>query len=784
MSAVDARATALGPAGAGASAVRLRVQAGGAVQGMGLRPFVHRLAGELGLPGWVRNSGGGIEIEVEGPRERLEDFLSRLHRDKPPGAAWHALDHAFLERAGFERFEIRASCAENPVAGRRPGAILPDFAACADCLREVFDPANRRFRYPFTHCTQCGPRYSIIESLPYDRPNTTLRGFALCPACRGEFEDPRDRRFHAQAIACPACGPQLEWRDGSGGRRGRGDAALHAAAALLRGGGIVALKGVGGFQLLCDARDPAAVARLRERKRRGEKPFALMVETLAAAQELCETSPEEEGLLGSREAPIVLLRARRTLAREDWRVASAGPVCDAIAPGTPLLGVMLPASPLHRLLMRALGFPVVATSGNLSEEPICFDDGEAIERLGAVADAFLAHDRPIARGVDDSIVRMIAGQATLLRRARGHAPLQVAVDTPLKPVLAAGAHQKNTIAITASTGAGGGVVLSQHIGDLDGALARAALDRTRRDIEALHGFQPRAVACDAHPDYASSAYARTLGLALVAVQHHYAHVLSCMADNGVCGPVLGIAWDGAGWGPDGTLWGGEFLRVSHDGSWKRLAHLRGFALPGGALALREPRRAALGLAFEIFGAALPPQVACLFEPSERRALLSLLRAGIHSPRTSSAGRLFDAVAACAGLRSRASYEGQAAMQLEFAADGETSPDAYRLPLAGALLDWEPLFRALLDDLASAVALGRIAAKFHNALARGMVEVALRAACARVVLSGGCFQNARLTECAVQALETAGFEVLRHRQVPPNDGGIALGQAIAAGKIEK
>jgi len=737
----------------------MRVEARGAVQGIGLRPFVHRLATQMGLPGWVQNSAAGVEIEVEGPRERLDAFLARLRTEKPPVAVYHGMEHAFLEPLGLRGFEIRASSA----AGARRAGVLPDIAACPECLREVSDPADRRFRYPFANCTHCGPRYSILESLPYDRPNTSMRGFAMCDACRAEYENPRDRRFHAQAIACPACGPQLELWDPTGNALARGDAALRAAAAEVRAGRILAMKGLGGFLLLCDARDAGAVARLRARKHREEKPFALMAATLEAAKALAEATAAEEALLVSPEAPIVLLRSR-------------GAVCAGVAPGSPLIGVMLPTTPLHHLLAQEIGFAVVATSGNLSDEPICTDEREALERLSGIADAFLAHDRPIARPVDDSVARIIAGRATLLRRARGYAPMPIVLGTPLRPVMAAGAHLKNTVALAVA----GGVVVSQHIGDLDTAGARAAMERTARSLEALYEFQPEAVACDLHPDYASTVYAQSRGVPVVRVQHHFAHVLSCMAENEVAEPALGIAWDGTGWGPDGTVWGGEFLLV-RDNSWQRVAHLRTFPLPGGEAAVREPRRAALGLAYEIFGEALPPEVTCHFRPEETRVLLGMLRAGVSAPRTSSAGRLFDAVAAVAGLRARCSYEGQAAMQLEFATDDEFTAEAYPFPMNGSLLDWEPLLRVLLDDLRGAVPISRVSAKFHNALAAGMVAVARHVGVERVVLSGGCFQNRVLAERAIEALEAAGFAVFRHLRVPPNDGGIALGQAVAAGR---
>lgn len=746
-------------ASAGDALQRLRITARGRVQGVGFRPWVHRVARELNLPGWVRNAGGELEIEVEGHAGTLDAFMARLARSPPPQAEIDTIAGERLLPRGFAGFEIRASV----TTGDAALAVPPDIATCEPCLREILDPRDRRYRHPFTSCADCGPRYTVLTGMPYDRARTTLGDFALCAACATEYADPADRRFHAQSIACPACGPQLALRDRDGRVRATRDAALRAAGAALVAGRILALKGIGGYQLLCDATDEAAVTRLRAAKRRPHKPFALLVPTLAAARRIAHVSEAEAALLAGAPAPIVLLRRR------------GDTVATAVAPDSPLLGIMLPCSPLHHLLARDTGRPLVATSGNRAEEPIAIDDGDAQARLHDIADLFLVHDRPIARRADDSVVRVIADVPTVLRRARGHAPAVVARAPPV-PVLALGGHLKSSIALVA----GNGIVLGAHGGDLDDARARDAFVHGITDLRALCAAHPGRVACDAHPDYASSLHAPSLGLPVVRVPHHFAHVLSCLADNGADGPVLGVVFDGAGLGSDGTLWGGEFLAV--DGlAWERVAHLRPFPLPGGERALREPRRAALGLALACGGGPVPPEIARLFTAPELAALESMVAAGVNSPLTSSVGRLFDAVAALTGCARALSFEGQAAIGLEHLAGGAaTDVEPYPLPLRGRVLDPAPLLEAVFVDLRTAVPLPRLAARFHAALAAAVVAVARATGHARLALSGGCFQNAELTARVVAAAGAAGCEVLRHRHVPPNDGGLALGQAVAAG----
>jgi hydrogenase maturation protein HypF len=748
---------------------RRRLKVRGAVQGVGFRPFVYRLARELALSGHVENSPQGVTVEVEGAATALAEFQRRLDEDRPPAAFLESVDCEPLPSTGAAGFEIRRS----DLAGERSALILPDRATCADCCRELLTAGDRRHRYPFTNCTRCGPRYSIVLSLPYDRQRTTMAGFALCAACRAEYEDPADRRFHAEPNACPVCGPQLALWDAAGRELAVREQALQGAAEALRGGQIVAVKGLGGFHLLVDARDQAAVLRLRERKRREAKPLAVMFPDLLAAAQRCVLEPEERTLLASAEAPIVLVRAR-----EDIDIAPA------VAPGNPHLGALLPYTPLHLLLLRELGFPVVATSGNLAEEPLCIDEAEAVERLSGIADLLLVHDRPIARPVEDSVVRLMAGRPMLLRRARGHAPLPVAAAPAGRTLLAVGAHLKNTVAVVT----GGRLLLGAHAGDLE---SERALSAFRGSIETLSGLfeaAPEAVACDQHPDYLSTQHARQMGLPVLAVQHHLAHVLAAMADNELEPPVLGLAWDGTGLGPDGTIWGGEALRVERD-SWERVGWLRPFLLPGGDRAVREPRRSALGVLYALEGDRLfesDEPVLALFAPAELPVLRSMLQRRVNTPTTSSAGRLFDAVAALAGLASLHRFEGEAAMALEFAVGASEGHPAYPFELREAnhhgravAVDWAPLIEEVRADRARGGGLRRIATRFHEALAEIAVALAVRTGERQVVLTGGCFQNRQLTERAVARLRAAGFEVHWHRRIPPNDGGIAAGQAVWA-----
>jgi hydrogenase maturation protein HypF len=802
--------------------VRLKLTVRGAVQGVGFRPFVFRLATGLGLAGWVNNSPQGVFIEAEGPGTELEKFLLRLETEKPSRSFIQSLEASWLDPIGYTGFEIRPS----ETGGDKTALVLPDIATCPDCLREIFDPKNRRHRYPFTNCTNCGPRFSIIESLPYDRANTSMKEFAMCPECRAEYDEPYSRRFHAQPNACPVCGPRLELWEGScvcenaGSPRSheRGYGALFAAAQAIREGKIVAVKGLGGFHLMADARNDKTVQLLRERKQREEKPFALMFPSLESVKAECEVSPLEERLLRSPEAPIVLLRRLRQSQISNLK----SQIAKSVAPGNPCLGVMLPYTPLHHLLLAELGFPVVATSGNLSDEPICTDEHEALERLRNIADVFLVHNRPIVRHVDDSIVRVMLDRELVLRRARGYAPLPIQLvgadvrrpasmrNNKSKPrdlgcyktILAVGAHLKNTIALSV----GNQVFISQHIGDLETEQAYSAFRRVIADFEKLYEAKPQIIAADLHPDYLSTKFAnelegragsplpaadgaqRTARPTKIGVQHHIAHVLSCMAENEIAPPALGVSWDGTGYGLDGTVWGGEFFLVTSE-SVDRIAHLRPFRLPGGDKAVKEPRRTALGLLHELSDGKdksllhLQHEYVRGFSGTELATLKTMLAKKLNSPVTTSMGRLFDAVASLINLRQQIRFESQAAMELEFALDGIETDEHYNLSLVtrhpSHELDWSPMVEAILADVKNGIPAGIISAKFHNALVESIVAVAKHVGQNRVVLSGGCFQNRYLTERAVRRLQAEGYRPYWHQRVPPNDGGIALGQVVAA-----
>jgi hydrogenase maturation protein HypF len=760
---------------------RVHIAIRGAVQGVGFRPFLFRLAAELHLTGWVLNSSQGVFAEVEGPPEAIEQFLLRIEPEKPPRSFIQSLEYAFLDPAGFTSFEIRTSDSQ----GERSTLILPDIATCPDCLADITDPSNRRYKYPFTNCTNCGPRFTIIRALPYDRPNTSMKEFAMCEQCRQEYEDPSNRRFHAQPNACPICGPHVEFWDDTGAPLAFHEDAIAQAVKALRAGLIVAVKGLGGFHLMADARNQNAVLRLRERKHREEKPLALMVPNMEMAKFICNVSALEERLLVSPEAPIVLLPKKTRTGIESLR----DDVAPAVAPGNPYLGVMLPYTPLHHILTREAGFALVATSGNITDEPICTDEREAVERLHKIADLFLVHNRPIVRYVDDSVVRVMMGRELVMRRARGYAPLPVSLASRVSDAIAVGAHLKNTVAMSNRQN----IFVSQHIGDLDTPQSLESFRRTLNDLRTLFDIHPARMIADLHPDYISTKEAQASGLPVSTVQHHHAHIASCMAENQLDGAVLGVAWDGTGLGPDGTIWGGEFLRCT-PGVFHRVASFRAFPLPGGDQAIKEPRRVALGILYEMMGDAafdenslLPVQA---FTATELGTLRQMLNKRLNSPLTSSAGRLFDGIASIIGLKQRMSFEGQAAIEMEFAvADVAPRDDYYPLPAlkpgtglddSFLVIDWAPLVREVIRDRQNQIPAGIISARFHNTLVEAIVKVAQHIGEARVVLSGGCFQNRYLTERTVRRLEQEGYRPYWHQRVPPNDGGISLGQLYAAG----
>ncbi|MGW3770061.1 carbamoyltransferase HypF [Actinomadura verrucosospora] len=726
--------------------VRVGVRVEGVVQGVGFRPFVHGLATGLGLSGLVGNDAGGVFIEVEGAPDKVGRFLDGLRTRPPRLALVERVTTRELDAVGRGGFAIVGSDA----SGERRALVSWDAATCDDCLREMRDPGDRRHRYPFINCTGCGPRFTIVTGVPYDRPNTTMAGFAMCGPCAAEYEDPADRRFHAQPVCCPACGPSLALRP-------HADEPLEAARAVLARGGVLAVKGLGGYHLAARAADPGAVAALRSRKHREDKPFAVMVPDLEAARALCDLSAAEEELLTGPRRPIVLARRRPGAA-----------LADAVAPGNRSVGLLLPYTPLHHLLVTE---SVVLTSGNVSDEPIAYRDEDALERLAGIADAFLLHDRPIHTRTDDSVVRTFRGRPLPVRRSRGYAPEPIPVPAG-RPVLACGAELKNTFCLTRD----GRAFVSHHIGDLENHETLRAFEEGIGHFRRLFDIAPELIAYDPHPEYLSTKYALDQDLPGIAVQHHHAHIASCLADNGADGPVIGVAFDGTGYGTDGTLWGGEFLVADLRG-FERAGHLEPVPLPGGAAAIREPWRmaAAYGVPGDLPVARRP----------DWAAVTALARRGVNAPPTSSMGRLFDAVAAVLGVRDRVNYEGQAAVELEQCADpAETG--AYPATLNGTTgftVAGGEFVDAVVSDLRAGVPVPAIAARFHNGVAALVVAAASRirseTGLGTVALSGGVFQNMLLLGRAVSGLADAGFDVLTHHRVPPNDGGISLGQAAVA-----
>lgn len=740
----------------------------GVVQGVGFRPHVWRLARRHGLQGWVCNAASGVIIEVEGPA--VEEFRRELRVNIPPRARIESIEETLLPVVGLEDFAIIPS--QEAAEGYQ--LISPDIATCADCLGEIFDPADRRYRYPFTNCTNCGPRFTIIKDIPYDRQLTTMDRFVMCPRCQAEYDDPANRRFHAQPNACPECGPRLSLCDARGKILLAGDG-LSQAARLLRSGKILALKGLGGFQLAGNARDPAVVSTLRERKRRPDKPFAVMLRDLAAVREHCLVTPAEEVLLLSPEAPIVLLTWR-----EDSRIAGN------CAPNQRCLGVMLPYTPLHHLLMGETGLPLIMTSGNQSEEPIAKDNEEALARLSTIADVFLLHDREIHLQYDDSVAALMGGTPALLRRARGYAPHPIRLPFPLRPTLACGAMLKNSFCLAQGRHA----FLSQHLGDLENLETLAHYERVIGLYQDLFRLEPEIIAHDLHPEYLSTKHALALPGEKIGVQHHFAHIASCLAENGETGEAIGLAFDGLGYGLDGHYWGGEFVAGSSR-SLVRLAHLEYVPLPGGEAAIRHPWRMALSYLATLLGeeavyAGMLPGLTGIGE-LERQVVLKQIERRINAPLTSSCGRLFDAVSALLGLVGAVSYEGQAAISLEMIAR-PAGAGVYPFELDEGedliLVRLRPLLAALVGDINNRVAPSLIAGRFHNTLTELAVVVCLklqrRGGWKKVALSGGVFQNRLLLEGLYSSLSAAGFEVLVHRQAPCNDGGIALGQAVMAG----
>jgi len=753
-----------------------RILVEGVVQGVGFRPFVYRLAEIHRLGGTVRNGQHGVLIDAEGERENISRFLMELEAGAPSSARLGRITATWgMPHQGVQTFRIDTSAGE----GEPTLFPAPDLAVCATCRAEMGDPGNRRHAYPFLNCTECGPRYTIIRALPYDRERTSMAAFSMCPACRREYLDPRDRRFHAEPTACPACGPRLTLLDSSGRTLGVTDAIREAATAL-RAGRIVAVKGLGGYHLACDATVSGVVSELRRRKARDAKPLAVMVGNLETARRLCVVSEAEADLLQSAARPIVLLERRRP--------PGAPALAAEVAPRLGHLGLMLPYTPLQHLLLEHVDRPLVMTSGNRSDEPIAFQDDEALARLDGIADLFLAHDRPIEVRCDDSVARCLDGAPLLLRRARGYVPLAISLThEAAEPILACGGELKNAFALVR----GREVFLSQHLGDLEDERAYRAWTGAIAHLQRLLELTPRLVAHDLHPGYRSTVYARDLeGVRHVPVQHHHAHIASCLADNGIDARVIGVAWDGTGYGTDGHVWGGEFLLADLEG-FERAASFQEVAMPGGEAAIREPWRMAAAFLQAAYGEAMGDLDLAFVRRLDRAAWRVLSRAaerGLNAPLTSSAGRLFDAVASILGVRDRVDFEAQAAMELEALADPE--PDrVYEVELGEkegrTIVPTPDLVRGVVEDLLAGVDAARIAGRFHASLADVLVRTCRRlrerSGLDRVALSGGVFQNLRILRSAIDGLGRAGFEVYTHHQVPPNDGGLALGQAAIAAR---
>ncbi len=759
---------------------RLYISIKGTVQGVGFRPFIYRLATESGLSGFVSNSTLGVTIEAEGEKSTLDNFLLRIEKEKPPLATITSFEFSYFDPIGYINFQIKQSDQGDLITT----PILPDIATCIDCLDELYNPLNRRYLYPFINCTNCGPRYSIIESLPYDRPNTSMKIFSMCDECRDEYENPLDRRFHAQPIACPVCGPALELWDEKGNIVAEKEDVIDQSIELIKNGNIIALKGLGGFQLLVDGCSTDSVRRLRIRKRREEKPFALMFPDLEQVKNCCHVSYFEERLLISTESPIVLLNRKGDGISGDIRKM---PAYQSIAPENPYLGIMLPYTPLHHLLLKKINIPLVATSGNISEDPICIDEHEAVQRLKGIADYYLVHNRPIVRHVDDSIVRIIKGREMVIRRARGYAPLPVVhklENNNHRSVVAVGPQLKNTVAISNADN----IYVSQHIGDLQTEETCAAFTKTISDLNKLYRNEANIIACDGHPDYFSTRHAIKINPNPQYIQHHHAHIASCRIENRVEGNALGVAWDGTGFGLDGTIWGGEFF-ISSENSFKHIAGLRQFRLLGGDLAVKEPRRSALSVLYEFMGESVFENennpVSNKFSDEEKRILKTILRKKINCPVTSSIGRLFDAISSLIGVKDNSDYEGQAAMMLEFIADknikGIYSFDILNQSVTDNMMsiDWQPMITEILGEMKIGVPPSHISMKFHNTLANMIFKIAKLSGEIKVLLSGGCFQNVLLLNLTIEILQSNGFQVYWHQRIPPNDGGISLGQAVLA-----
>lgn len=729
----------------------------GTVQGVGFRPFVYRLAHELNIKGWIVNSSAGVEIEAEGDDIDVENFLIRLKNDKPINSTINDFKYVNSDTKNFVKFEIK----ESNNTAIKTALILPDLATCPDCLNEIFNPGERRYLYPFTNCTNCGPRFSIIESIPYDRANTTMKEFEMCNDCRKEYENPLDRRFHAEPIACPKCGPQIKLYN-SDKELFEGNDVIKKSAELILNGKIIALKGLGGYQLIVDARNNEAVKKLRERKHREEKPFAMMFPNMEIIKEYCEVFEEEENLLLSSQSPIVLLKKKDNSF-----------IANDISDGNNYYGIMLPYTPLHHILTKELNIPIIATSGNISDEPICITNEEAFEKLNGLAEYFLVHNRKIVRQVDDSVVSVIKNKPFMIRRARGYAPYPVILHKEISPAIAVGGQLKNTVAISN----GKNVFISQHIGDLDSKEAFNAFKKIISDFKDLYNVNPEYIISDLHPDYISTKFAQSTGLKLIQVQHHYAHILSCITENNIEGEVLGISWDGTGYGTDGYIWGGEFLKVNGD-KFERFAHFDYFPLPGGEKAIKEVWRIGASLLYKATNDR--ELVKTHYKDFDADLILNLIDKKINSPLCSSVGRLFDGIASLINIKQNTSFEGQAAMQLENIINEKYFNESYKFEIIKAkennyIVDWRNVVTNIFDDLTTNISKHIISAKFHNALVEVIIEISKISGINQIALSGGCFQNKYLIERIIGRLREEDFKVFWQSDIPTNDAGVNLGQ---------
>jgi len=759
---------------------RIQLTIRGTVQGIGFRPFVFRLAQALSLGGWIANTPQGTLLELEGTQKNLHAFQKRITAELPLTGNIQAMTATHIPIMGQRSFCIHPSQGDD----QTQSVLSPDLATCEDCVQDMRNPQSRRYRYPFTTCAQCGPRFSIARRFPYDRLNTTMHQFHFCENCQREYADPSDRRFHAETITCPSCGPQVELWNQDGKLLAQREEGLQAAVEIIRHGSILAVKGLGGFQLWVKADSSESIQQLRQRKHRPTKPLAVLFHSLVSLDQHCLVAPDETALLTSPAAPIVLVRKRAT-----------STLAHNVSPNNSYVGAMLPHTPLHHLLTNELLMPVIATSGNRSGEPLVIDEQDAVHRLHGIADAFLVHNRPIVRPVDDSIVQVVNEKCQMRRRARGYVPTPLYVKPGLAaaqelfPILAVGGHLKNTVTVTT----GDQIIVSQHIGDLSTPEASTQFERTIADMLTLFHITPQAIACDSHSDYRSTRLAHQFGqqhnIPVIPIQHHHAHIAACQAEHGLQGPVLGVAWDGAGFGVDETIWGGEFL-LCEDAEFTRMAHVRPFRLPGGEVCMREPRRVALALIYEVFGENvfewdLPPLQS--LGQHMTRSLLALLDKDVHCPITTSIGRLFDGVSALVGLAQVSTFEGEAAMALECLADSEmeqTHPQHYRIPLEPQsesqepwVADWRPLISAIVRDISDQKRPSVIALGLHHALAILIADVAERIQCPQIVLSGGVFQNALLLKLSEEELTKRGFTVYTPQLFCPNDGGLSLGQGF-------